>query len=55
MAEPLSTADTAPPTEEIDAGFMAERRKFWSSFTGATTFATIAIAVLLVGMLIFLR
>jgi|GEM_PF-1537907 len=54
MAEPPTTADTEPPATEIDASFMAERSKFWSSFTGATKFATIAIAVLLVGMLIFL-
>ncbi len=55
MADIPSTAETTPPTEEIDAGFMAERNQFWSSFTGATTRATVGIAVLLVGMLIFLR
>ena len=54
MAEPPTTADTEPPATEIDASFMAERSKFWSSFTGATKFVTIAIALLLVGMLIFL-
>ena len=54
MAEPPTTAETTPPTDEIDASFMAERRKFWSSFTGAATFATIAIALLLVAMWIFL-
>lgn len=55
MAEIPSTAETTPPAEEIEAGFMAERNKFWSSFTGATTAATVVIVVLLVGMLIFLR
>ncbi len=55
MADTHPAADAAPPTDEIDASFMAERNKFWSSFTGATTIATVAIAVLLVGMLVFLR
>ena len=55
MTEPPSTAETEPPAQEIDAGFVAERRQFWSSFTGATKYATIAIAVLLILMLIFLR
>lgn len=54
MAEPPTTAETTPPADEIDASFMAERRKFWSSFTGATTYATVAIAVLLVSMWLFL-
>lgn len=54
MAEPPTTADTEPPANEIDASFMAERSKFWSGFTGAATYATVAIAVLLVCMWIFL-
>jgi len=55
MADPHAPTDTTPPAVEIDAGFMAERQQFWSSFTGATTFAVVAIVVLLIGMLIFLR
>ena len=55
MADPKPVADPSPPAEEIDASFMAERNKFWSGFTGATTFAVIAAVMLLIGMFIFLR
>jgi hypothetical protein len=42
---------TAPVTEEA---FLADRQKFFTEFTGATTYAAGAIVVLLILMAIFL-
>ena len=47
----LPTAPTAPGAEE---GLVADRMRFWSSFTGTTRNAAIAITVLLILMAIFL-
>ena len=51
MAEPETH-----PTQgaNIDEAFVADRQAFWSSFTGATTFAVVAVVALLIGMAIFL-
>ena len=51
MAEP-----EAHPTQgaNIDEAFVADRQKFWSSFTSFTTFAVVAVIVLLILMAIFL-
>ena len=42
---------TAPVTEDA---FLADRQKFWASFTGATKGAVIVMVLLLLGMLVFL-
>jgi hypothetical protein len=41
----------APVTEEA---FLADRQKFFSEFTGATTYAATGVAVLLILLAIFL-
>ncbi len=46
-----STRFTGPTTTEA---LIAERQKFWSGFTGATTGAVIFMAVLLILMGLFL-
>ncbi len=48
----LPTTSTAAPLTE-DA-FLADRQKFWGSFTGATTGAVVVMVVLLVAMAVFL-
>lgn len=48
----LPTNSTAAPLTE-DA-FLADRQKFWGSFTGATTGAVVVMVVLLVAMAVFL-
>lgn len=51
MAEPETH-----PTQgaNIDEAFVADRQKFWSSFTSFTTFAVVALVVVLILMGIFL-
>ena len=51
MAEP-----EAHPTQgaNIDEAFVADRQKFWTSFISFTTFAVVAVTVLLILMAIFL-
>ncbi len=53
MAEPVTqpTTTTGPDVGEL---FVADRQKFWSSFTTFTTGAVIAVVLVLVGMAIFL-
>lgn len=55
------SADAAPApvstevTETgIDAAFVADRQMFWSRFTSFTTWAVIAVVLLLIAMAIFL-
>ncbi len=52
MAEPV----TQPTPTGPDAGelFVADRQKFWSSFTTFTTGAVIVVVLVLVGMAVFL-
>ncbi len=50
MANPPPTTETDPVTQD----FIADRQRFWGSFTGMTKFAVIGIVVLLLGMLVFL-
>ncbi len=57
----MSQAPTVEPTPAQPAtpmlnedAFVADRQRFWSTFTGFTTFAVIAVVVLVVGMAIFL-
>ncbi len=50
MAQP-PISSPAPLTEDA---FLADRQKFWSAFTGATTVTVILLAVLLILMTIFL-
>lgn len=38
----------------IDEAFIADRQRFWSSFTTMTVYAVVALVVLLVLMAIFL-
>ena len=52
---PSSPANTEVPAAGIDEAFLADRNMFWSRFTTFTTGAVIAVAVLLIGMAIFLR
>lgn len=51
MAQTSSSTSGAPVTEDA---FLADRQKFWSSFTGFTTGSVIAVVALLVLMAIFL-
>ena len=52
----------APHATPVQAGtplanedaFVADRQKFWGSFTSATTFAVIAVIVVVIGMALFL-
>ena len=58
MALPETKQSTVePPAVETpgDDTFVADRQIFWSRFTTFTTGAVVAIVVLLLGMLIFLR
>lgn len=50
MALPTTTTN-APLTEDA---FLADRQKFWGSFTGVTMGAVIVMVLLLLGMLMFL-
>lgn len=50
MALPPPTTN-APLTEDA---FLADRQKFWGSFTGFTVGAVVVLVVLLLGMLVFL-
>ena len=51
---PVSTANTEVTEAGIDAAFVADRQMFWSRFTSFTTWAVIAVVLLLVAMAIFL-
>jgi hypothetical protein len=52
MADPvLKPTNTGPDASEL---FVADRQKFWTSFTTFTTGAVIAVVLLLVFMAIFL-
>ena len=44
-------AGTPLPSEDA---FVADRQKFWGSFTSFTTFAVIAVAVVVAGLAFFL-
>ena len=50
MAE-MTQTNPAPLTEDA---FVADRQRFWGSFTHATTFAVVAMVILLILMAIFL-
>ena len=50
----VSAANTEVTEGGIDAAFVADRQMFWSRFTSFTTWAVIAVVVLLVAMAIFL-
>ncbi len=41
------------PMDKIDEAFVADRQIFWSRFTNFTTGAVVAIAVLLIGLWLF--
>ena len=51
MAQMSSSTSSAPVTNEA---FLADRQKFWASFTGFTTGSVVALVALLVLMAIFL-
>lgn len=53
MALPETKQSTVEPP--ADDTFVADRQIFWSRFTTFTTGAVVAVVVLLLGMLIFLR
>lgn len=44
------------PTQgaSIDEAFVADRQRFWSSFTSFTVYAVVAVVVLLIMMAVFL-
>lgn len=49
MADPKSTP--APGTSpDINAAFLADRQNFWSGFTKFTTYAVVAVTLLLIVM-----
>lgn len=48
------TPPAAPPGPVTAEGLFDDRQRFWSSFTGATTGAVVAVAALLIGMALFL-
>ncbi len=57
----MSQAPTVEPTPAQPAtpmlnedAFVADRQRFWGTFTGFATFAVVALIVLLVGMAFFL-
>lgn len=54
MALPETKQSTVEPPPADDT-FVADRQIFWSRFTTFTTGAVVAVVVLLLGMLIFLR
>jgi len=45
---PVSTANTEVTEGGIDAAFVADRLMFWSRFTSFTTYAVIAVVLLLI-------
>ncbi len=49
----LPETNQSNPTPNISEAFVADRQIFWSHFTTFTTGAVVAIAVLLLGLLIF--
>jgi hypothetical protein len=51
MANQTSPANQAPLTVEA---LMADRKAFWTTFTGAATIATAVVIAIVVGMAIFL-
>lgn len=51
MATTMHSTNSAPLTEDA---FIADRQRFWGSFTHATTFAVVAMVILLILMTIFL-
>ncbi len=46
-------AQAGTPLANEDA-FVADRQKFWGSFTNATTFAVVAVIMVVIGMAVFL-
>ncbi len=50
---PVTPAQSGTPLPNEDA-FVADRQKFWGSFTNATTYAVIVVAVVVIGMAVFL-
>jgi len=49
----LPETKQSAPMPDINEAFIADRQMFWSRFTTLTMGAVIAVAVLLVGLLIF--
>jgi hypothetical protein len=49
-----STVPVPPAGAESENQFLAERRKFWSFFTGMLTAGMIIVAVILILMAVFL-
>ncbi len=49
MADHAPTPSSDPALNQL----MEERRAFWSSFTGATKFGVIAVAVIVIGLYAF--
>ena len=54
MADPHAAPPARPVGPTTVEAFIADRQRFWSGFTGATTAAIAAVVVLLIGMAIFL-
>ena len=50
MADPHEQSDSPALSPGIEEAFLADRRSFWSSFVKFTTFAVIAIVLLLIVM-----
>lgn len=46
-------AQAGTPLANQDA-FVADRQKFWGAFTTATTYAVIAVVIVVIGMAVFL-
>lgn len=49
----VSETKQSTPMPDVNEAFVADRQIFWSRFTTFTMGAVIAIAVLLVGLLVF--
>ena len=54
MADPNATPPAHPIGPATVEAFIADRQRFWSGFTRATVIGIVGVAVLLVGMAIFL-
>lgn len=51
----LPETNQSNPTPDIDEAFVADRQIFWSRFTTFTTGAVVVVAVVLLGLLIFVQ
>jgi hypothetical protein len=52
MAQQIVQTQPAGPTTE--EGFLADRQSFWSSFTKFVLYAVIVVALIIIGLAVFL-